>query len=216
MLSKTTSKILGANRVELDTLGGNLVSAAKGKLPKTILVTSSHPREGRTTTAIAVASALATEFHARVLLVDADTHTPSIHKCFDVEPAPGLSECFDNEHTEGIVKNGIERVDILPAGKKPNYSSRFFAGGNIKQLLEEWLQTYDHIILDTSSVLTTSTPTLLAPHVDGILLVTECERTKWQVLETAQNKLLGSGGNLLGIMLNKRRYYIPKIFYRSV
>ncbi len=216
MLSKKTNNILNANRVELDTLGGNLVSAAKGKLPRSILVTSSHPKEGRTTTAIAVASALATEFHARVLLVDADTHTPSIHTSFDSEHSSGLSECFDNENSEGITKSGIDRVDILTAGKKPSHSSRYFANGNIKHLLEEWAQTYDHIILDTSSVLTTSTPTLLAPHVDGILLVVECERTKNQVLETSQNKLIGAGGNLLGIMLNKRRYYIPKLFYRSM
>jgi capsular exopolysaccharide synthesis family protein len=216
MLSKKTSNILNANSLEIDILSGNLMSAAKGKLPKSILVTSSHPKEGRTTTAIAVAKALADEFHARVLLVDADTHTPSIHTIFDVEQTSGLSECFDNDNSEGIINSGIERIDILTAGEKPSHSSRFFANGNIKHLLEEWEQIYDHIIIDTSSVLTTSTPTLLAPHVDGILLVVECERTKGQVLETSQNKLLGSGGNILGIMLNKRRYHIPSLFYRSV
>ena len=217
MLSRDINRILGANRTELGMLGGSLLSATKGKLPKTILVTSARRGEGRTTTAVAIAHALATESNARVLLVDADTRNPSLHDCFEIEPAPGFSEYVtEGESVSGITESGIDRLAIMPAGQHPEDTARFLAGGGVVHLLEEWAQEYEHIILDTSSVLATSTPALLAPHVDGVLLVAECERTKWQVLEAAQEKLLGSGGNVLGVILNKRRYYIPKFLYGSV
>jgi len=56
----------------------------------------------------------------------------------------------------------------------------------------------------------------LASQVDGVLLVVACERTKWQVLETAQQRLVGSGGKVLGVILNRRKHYIPRFLYGSV
>ena len=216
MLSRDISRILGANRTELGMLGGSLLSATKGKLPKTILVTSARRREGRTTTAVALAHALATESNACVLLVDADMHSPSLHNCVGLEQEPGLSGCINGGDDHGVSESGIDRLTVMPAGADPENTARFLASEGIVNVLEEWPQQYEHIILDTSSVLSTSTPTLLAPHVDGVLLVAECERTKWQVLEAAQEKLVGAGGCVLGVILNKRRYYIPKLLYGSV
>lgn len=216
MLSNNMSKILGANRGEFRALSGNLLSAAQGELPKTVLVASSRPGEGRTTTAIAVAHTLATESNARILLVDADTENPSLHTCFELEQGSGLSASLDGGEMDSIVKSGIERLDVLPAGDAPDQTARALSSGGVVKLLQQWSKHYDHIILDSSPVLTTSVPTSLAPHVDGILLVAECERTKWQVLETAQGKLLGAGGNILGVIMNKRRYYIPRFLYGSV
>ena len=216
MLSSNISRILGANRTEFSVLGGNLLSAAKGSLPKTVLVASSRAGEGRTTTAVAVAHTLATESNARVLLVDADTEAPSLHTCFELQKEPGLSANLDGGAPDSIMKSGIERLDVLPAGDAPEQTARALSSGGIVELLRQWSEHYDHIILDSSPVLTTSVPTSLAPHVDGILLVAECQRTKWQVLETAQEKLLGVGGRVLGVILNKRRYYIPKFLYGSV
>jgi protein-tyrosine kinase len=216
MLSKSVSKIIGANRIELGLLSGNILSRNRRALPKTIMVTSSRAGEGRTTTAIAVAHALATETDARVLLVDADTEAPSIGTCFGLEATSGLSECITGEGAVGIAGTDQDRLYVLPAGESPAQSSRALASERMAQLLADWSEQYDHVVLDSSPVLTTSGPVLLAPHVDGILLVAECERTKWQVLETTQERLVGSGGNILGVILNKRRYYIPKLLYRSV
>ncbi len=216
MLSSTVSRILGANRSEFRALSGNLLSASQGELPKTVLIASGRAGEGRTTTAIAVAHTLATESNARVLLVDADTESPSLHECFELEQTPGLSASLAGGETDAIVKSGIDRLDVLPAGEALDKTARAFSSGGVVNLLQEWSEHYDHIILDSSPVLTTSVPTSLAPHVDGILLVAACEGTKWQVLETAQGKLLGAGGKVLGVILNKRRYYIPKFLYGSV
>jgi protein-tyrosine kinase len=215
MLSNNMSKILGANRAEFRALSGNLLSAAQGELPKTVLVASSRPGEGRTTTAIAMAHTLATESNARVLLVDADTENPSLHTCFELEQGSGLSESLNGE-MDSIMKSGVDRLDVLRAGDAPDQTARALSSGGVVKLLQQWSEHYDHVILDSSPVLTTSVPTSLAPHVDGILLVAECERTKWQVLETAQGQLLGAGGNILGVILNKRRYYIPRFLYGSV
>jgi protein-tyrosine kinase len=216
MLSNAISRILGANRKELGMLGGNLLSATNGKLAKTILVTSSRAGEGRTTTAVAIAHALATESNARVLLVDADTVSPTLHTHFGIEQTPGLSGCTKGEQAQGVTESGIDRLSVMPSGNAPEQTARFLTGDGIVNLLEAWSDLYDHIVLDTSPALSTPTPSLLAPHVNGILLVAECERTKWQVLETAQEKLIGAGGNVLGVILNKRRYYIPKFLYGSV
>ena len=195
-------------------LEGHLLSATAGKLSVTLLVTSARAGEGRTTTAVAIAHALATESNAKVLLVDADTVAPTLHTHFGIEKTPGLSECSEGE--QKIAETGIERLSVMPAGNAPEQTARFLSGDGIVPLLAEWSDLYDHIILDTSPAPATPTPSLLAPHVNGILLVAECERTKWQVLETAQEKLIGAGGNVLGVILNKRRYYIPKFLYGSV
>lgn len=204
------------NRNEFRALGGNLLSATEGALPKTILVTSARPGEGRTTTAVAVAHTLATECHARVLVVDADVESPSLHTCFDIGHAPGLSGCLGDTGQDGITESGIEGLDVLAAGDDATLTARSLSGDGINDLLKEWSTRYDHIVLDSSPVLTSSASIQLARHVDGVLLVAACERTKWQVLETAQDKLLSSGGNVIGVILNQRRYYIPRFLYRSV
>jgi capsular exopolysaccharide synthesis family protein len=216
MLSSDISRVLGANRNEFRALGGNLLSATEGALPKTILVTSARPGEGRTTTAVAVAHTLATECHARVLVVDADVESPSLHTCFDMAQSPGLSERLGGAGQDGITQSGIDGLDVLAAGDDVTVTGRSLSAGGIDDLLKELSTRYDHIVFDSSPVLTTSTSILLARHVEGVLLVAACERTKWQVLEAAQEKLLGSGGKVLGVILNQRRYYIPKFLYGSV
>ena len=216
MLSSDISKILGANQREFSVLRGNLLSASQGSLPKAIMVASSRSGEGRSTTAIAVAHAFVTESNARVLLVDADTESPSLHGCFGAVQAPGLSDCLDGGGQDAIVKSGIDRLDVLPAGDSPEATARLLSGDGLGGLIKEWSQQYDHIVLDSSPALSTSAPVSLASQVDGVLLVVACERTKWQVLETAQQRLVGSGGKVLGVILNRRKHYIPRFLYGSV
>jgi Mrp family chromosome partitioning ATPase len=77
-------------------------------------------------------------------------------------------------------------------------------------------ERYSLILLDAPSIAESSDALLAAPETDGIVMVVEAGSTRWQVAENAREKLAMQGGNVLGVILNKRRFYIPSFIYRRL
>ena len=75
---------------------------------------------------------------------------------------------------------------------------------------------FDYVFFDTGPVLNSSDVALMARHFDGVIVVVECERTKWEVLELAKAKIVNVNGKILGVVLNKRQYYIPAGLYGKI
>jgi Mrp family chromosome partitioning ATPase len=84
--------------------------------------------------------------------------------------------------------------------------------GKLKSLMAR----FDYVVFDGDSLLTSSNASMIVKHFDGVVLVVECERTKWEVLRLAREKVQNVGGNVLGVVLNKRRYYIPRGLYGKI
>jgi protein-tyrosine kinase len=77
-------------------------------------------------------------------------------------------------------------------------------------------QRFDVILVDSPSAITLMDSAAISSRVDGIVLVVEAERTRWPVAENVRDRIKNSGGNILGIVLNKRRYYIPRWIYKKL
>ena len=213
-LSAGSERQLQKNSGELRMLEGNL-AAGPGHM-RIIGFTSCLNGDGKTTAALNAAYGLATAAAHRVLLVDANPDHPTIHRLFGAEPEPGLREVLAGQASieDALHPTPHSGLDILPAG-----GGWYGLGANIplsrmSAFIELVREGYDYVILDLPSLFKSSDVTRLAPVVDGLALVTACEQTKWELAQTAKDKIRSAGGTITGVVLNKRRYYIPATVYR--
>jgi len=192
---------------------------------RTLMVTSSGPSEGKSTTAAHLALAHAQQGR-RTLLIDGDLRRPSIHRRFDVASTPGLS----NVLTSGtpwrsviIRREGLPTLDILPAGS-PSRRAADLVGAELTALLEAAATEYDLVILDSPPLLGFPEPLQMAASVDGVLVVALAGRTNRNALGSAVTTLKRLRANVVGVVLNEVRadssdnyyyyHYHPKYYQR--
>jgi capsular exopolysaccharide synthesis family protein len=207
--------LLDGNARELALVHGNLLSAARGKELASLLITSSHTGEGKTTSAISLAYAMARFAHMRVLLIDGNASAPVLHRYFGVHPSPGLVDAvFDEAPVAELVQpTGLADVAVLPFGDDARGSLALYRSNALKQVFEGLRPRFDLLIVDGPPLLESSDATLVSRHLDGVLLVIACEQTTWEVAQHVQRKLTSVGATLLGAILNRRKYYVPAGLY---
>jgi Mrp family chromosome partitioning ATPase len=86
----------------------------------------------------------------------------------------------------------------------------------LAKALAGWKEKFDYVVFDGDSAMASSEAVILAKQFDGVVFVVECEKTKWEVLELAKEKITNVGGNILGVVLNRRRFYIPRGLYGKI
>ncbi|WP_372768104.1 tyrosine-protein kinase family protein [Pseudoalteromonas sp.] len=214
-MSSNYLEIADSFKNELKLLESNLMEAFNGDRLQTILVTSSKSGEGKTVTAVSLARKLALENNYKVLLVDSNIQSPKLHDIFSLPIQPGLSECLNGDADTRQVchPSDSNNLHVMPLGVPKGHISQVIKDHKLDDLIVELKSLYDYIIFDTTYVLGTSEVSLICSAFDAILLVLECESTKWQVVKTAADKLTSSNGKLLGTILNRRQFYIPQFFY---
>lgn len=214
-LPEDLKNILNKNSRELNMIEGNILGAAKDRELKTLLITSSLPFEGKTISAINIAYALSEKSNAKVLLVDGNLPDPMIHKMFGVASVPGLSDLFvsNAKYGEVIRKTQEKCLWIITSGSKIPNTSAVFRSKYFRKNIAFLRQKFDYVIFDGRSILTSSDASIIASCFDGVILVTQCERTRQNAVIEAQTKIDNVKGNLVGIVLNRRKYYIPRAFY---
>ena len=218
MLQKNFRRVVEKNQGALHSLEGNLLSAAGGHAPRSILVTSSRPKEGKTTCAISLACGLAGAGKGKVALVEGNLARPSLHRAFGLEAGPGLADYLSDGRgaAEFVQETDYANLSVMPCGADAAKLADLFDAEVFRAKLASLRKHFDYVVFDGASVLDSSEACLMAGHFDGVVLVVECERTKWEVLDVAKETVLQAGGKVLGVILNKRRYYVPKILYGSV
>jgi capsular exopolysaccharide synthesis family protein len=218
MLSQDLKTELMENGRELSAVEGNLLSVAESRHIKKIFITSCFTSEGKTVSAISMAYALSTSANAKVLLVDGNLHFPKIHELFNVKAIPGLSDLLiaNADYSSVVRETEYQSLNIMPHGTGISDTLGVFRSKIFKDKLDFLSQSFDYIIFDGSSILSSSEAALTAKHFDGIILVIECEKTKWEVVQLAIEKIRNVGGIILGVVLNKRKFYIPKILYGKI
>jgi len=217
-LSQNMHTLIKQNAYELSKVQGNILSAAENKEIKTIFVTSCYASEGKTVTAISMAYGLCANAKARVLLIDAHFDSPSLHKLFNLISSPGLSDLilYNAKYNEVIRKSEYYKLMLMSHGTEISNPLQIFNTSVFKDKLNFLKQNFDYIIFDGSSVFGSTDASVMASYFDGIVIVIECENTRWEVLHEAQEKVVKVGGNILGAVLNQRRYYIPKVLYGKI
>jgi capsular exopolysaccharide synthesis family protein len=215
-LSKRAERQLEASFQHLSTVQGDMVSLSKDE--KTIYITSCFDAEGKTTTAIHTAFALSVYGGANVLLIDGNLQSPQIHRMFSMELSPGLVDIFySNVSFEKVlVLTRYKGLSIITAGSVPSDTLISFTKEGLKTKLAKMRSQFDYIIFDGNSILTSSEAATIAVDFDAVMLVVACEQTKWEVVQMAQEKIEKAGANVLGVVLNKRRFYIPDSIYRGL
>ena len=184
------------------TLRTNIQYSSFDKELKTILVTSSDSGEGKSTICGNLALAFA-QSDKRVLLIDCDLRSPSIHKNFKISNIYGLSEVLLGTKRIGeMIKSYNNKIDILPSGNLPPNPSELLGSEAFENLLEQLKESYDLIILDSAPVRVVSDSQLLAAKADGTILVVKKDKTKINYIKESKNLLKNVGANIIGCVLN--------------
>jgi capsular exopolysaccharide synthesis family protein len=195
-----------------------LLSAA-GEPPKTILITSGQPGEGKTTTVVNTAISLA-QLGARVLIIDCDLRRPSTHKMFGVDHTRGLSTVLarNTPVEEVIQKLPVANLSLLPCGPIPPNPAELIISEKMKSLLKELGERYDHILIDSPPLMNVTDPVILSTMVDGVILVVHGGKSTRDMVRRARQELGAVGAKVFGVVLNnvdlRREGYDDYYYYR--
>lgn len=183
----------------------SMLLPAGGEVGKTWLVTSSHPHEGKTTTAVNLASSLV-KSGSRVLLVDADLRRPRLHTILGFENDRGLStlltaslpnanDVFRQHETSGIF--------VLPAGPDSATALELLGSDRMAEVLANLHASFDHVIIDSPPIALYPDGLAIASKVDGVLLVVKASTTPLDAVRDSKRLLQRVGAKLCGVVLNR-------------
>lgn len=193
----------------------SLLLSNLGAPPKVIMVTSARPQEGKTTTSINTAIVLAQK-GVRVLLVDADLRRPSVHKTLGMGPRSGLSNVLTGSATLQqtiTISPLVPNLFILPAGTPPPNPAELLASANMRDLITELREQFDHIVLDTPPTLSVTDAVVLSPRADATILVIRSGQTTKQALRRSRDILMQVNAHVAGVLLNAVDLTSPDYYY---
>lgn len=175
-----------------------------GSGPKTILVTSSQPGDGKTTTTVNTGISLA-QLGSSVLIIDCDLRTPKVHTLLGVDQGPGLTSCLEGGLAvdEAIQQLQIPNLSLLPAGPVPPNPAELISSNRMKDLLRLLGRRYDHILIDSPPLINLADALILSSSVDGVILVVYGGKTTWDAALKARDELANAGANILGVVVNR-------------
>jgi capsular exopolysaccharide synthesis family protein len=201
-----------------------LYMAQTGTRPRTLLVTSSIPNDGKSMTAANLAITLAMG-GARVLLVDADLRKGSLRSRFNIEADAGMFEVLSQGMDWRVLakETAVANLRLLPRGATTQRSSEFFIGPVMDKFLKETIKEYDYVLIDTAPVMAADDVTSLAPLVDGVIFVIRAEFTSARVARAALDMLYQRKARVLGLVFNSVRttgsdyyyYYRYRDYYKT-
>jgi protein-tyrosine kinase len=185
---------------------------------KVILFAGTAHGDGSSTTAVNFATTMAGDCKLKVLLVDINLRTPCLHEVFKIAKTPGLSDILTNS---GKMASCVQKVGpgdfyVLTSGRDHSGPVGLFESSQFDQFLKAMREKFDYVILDAPPAPACSEARVLCSKVDGVVLVVESGKTRRQVALKAKRQLEEAGGKILGIVLNKQRYYIPDFIYRRL
>lgn len=203
----------------------SILLSTAGHSPKSLLVTSSLPSEGKTTTATNTAISLA-QTGARVLIIDADMRRPRVHAVFNVPNIEGLSSVLSSELSESEVLRVINRdektgVGVMTSGPIPPNPAELIGSFQMSKLLALLEKHFDHIVVDSPPITSFTDGVLIASIVDGVILVVNAGSTSRQVVRKARQFVEDIGAKIFGVVLNnvnlgaQDSYYYQNYYNRN-
>src|SRR5438128_2312008 len=193
----------------------SLLLSSSGAPPKIILVTSALPQEGKTTTSINCAIVLAQK-GVRVLLIDADLRRPGVHKALGMGPRSGLSNILTGSATlqQAITRSPLlPNLFVLPAGPPPPNPAELLASSDMRDLLAQLRDQYDHIIIDTPPTLSVTDAVVLSTKADAVVLVIRSGQTTKGALRRSRDILMQVNAKVAGVLLNAVDLSSPDYYY---
>jgi succinoglycan biosynthesis transport protein ExoP len=194
----------------------SLLLSSAGTPPRTILVTSSQPSEGKTTTAINTAFMLA-QTGAQVLIIDCDLRRPRLHAHFNLSNARGLTNCLsgESEDVDSLIQTYDKQpnLKLLPSGPIPPNPAELLGSDEMRRLLTKLSEKYTHIIVDSPPAISFTDASILSTFVDGVILVIHGGRSSRAVVRRAKQQLLDVGAHIFGVVLNNVKIESHDYYY---
>lgn len=182
----------------------SLLFSSAGKPPQTILVTSSQPSEGKTTTAINTAITLA-QSDVDVVIIDCDLRRPRVHSYFDMENAAGLTNYLSGEpNTDHLIKRckGLPKLRVITSGPIPPNPAELLSSDEMKKLLQFLKGRYKHVIIDSPPAISFTDAAILSTLVDGVVIVAMAGKSSMHLMRRFKQRLGNIGARIYGVVLN--------------
>jgi capsular exopolysaccharide synthesis family protein len=182
-----------------------LLSTA-GRAPRSLLVTSSLPGEGKTTTAVNTAVSLA-QTGASVVIIDADMRRPRLRSIFGLPDRGGLSSILSSELSEAEVLAMVSHEEatglhVLTAGPIPPNPAELLGSEQMRRLLATLQSQFNHVVIDSPPVNSFTDGVLISTMVDGVLLVVHGGKSSRHVVKRSRQLLQDVGAKIFGVVLN--------------
>lgn len=186
------------------TLRTNIQFSSFDKAVKTIVVTSSGPGEGKSTTSANLAVVMA-ENGNKTILIDCDQRKSKLHKLFFKSNEKGLSDVLVGkiQFEEAVQKTEVENLDILTTGTRPPNPAELLASKKMQNFIEMLREKYEYVIMDTPPIIAVTDAQLLASHADGCILVVASSDVERDAAIKAKQLLQKVNANILGVVINK-------------
>ena len=198
-----------------------LLSTA-GRAPKSLLVTSSLPGEGKTTTAVNTAISLA-QTGASVVIIDADMRRPRLQSIFDMSGQEGLSSILSSDVSEqdmlSMVRQDEESgLSVLTSGPIPPNPAELLGSDQMRRLITTLQANYTHVVVDSPPVSSFTDGVLISTMVDGVLLVVHGGKSSRHIVRRSRQLLSDVGAKIFGVVLNNvnlqsHDYYYYQSYY---
>ena len=190
----------------------NILAQQKPGQANTILITSSGPKEGKSTTQANLASALA-QMESKVILLDLDLRRPVVHKIFGFEKTNGMSDFLMQEDADikkFITKSKVKNLDIITSGHVPPNPSELISSRRMDDALRQLKETYDYILIDAPPVIAVTDSMILAKKVDTVTLAVRIGQADKKVIKRTKELLENIGVTYTGAIINginPQKYY---------
>ncbi len=194
------------------------VEAALPQPRRSILLTSATRGEGVTTLGVYLASSLAVSDGKKTCLIDANFKSPRLSNLFGLLGRPGLSDyCAGHrELSEALVRSESPDLFVMGLGTEIANPSLVLSQERARGLARMLSQRFDYVLFDVGPVLSQPEAGILAPSVDGVVLIVRAHRTKREVLAKAEKSIRFNGGSVIGSVLNRRSFPIPEAIYKRL
>lgn len=197
----------------------NIQSLKATRNCKSFLITSSISGEGKTVTAINLAIAIAHDLNNKsVLLIDADMRKGKLARYLGLNSNPGLSNLLqdDVEVDSAFVSPNIKNLTVILSGKTSKHPAELLNSKKMQRLIASFNSRFDYILIDSPPIMPLTDPCILAPMVDGVILIIQAGRTQRGVVNNALSRLHQARAKILGYVMTNVEYHLPHYLYRYI
>jgi len=183
----------------------SLLFTAPGRTPRTILVTSGSPLEGKTTISVNTAITFA-QTGAKVLLIDCDLRRPRVHRHLNLENGAGLTTYLSGrQDIDSLIRTHepYPNMKVITAGPMPTNPADFLTSTEMRILLKVVGDQFDHVVLDSPPAISFADASIIATLVDGVVIVAHGDRTSRRSVKRVKQRLEAVGANVYGVVLNQ-------------
>jgi len=209
---------LPERREEYEKLKVMLTLEASRSELRSVLLVSALPGEGVSTVTLGLAASMAEGARQGILVIDLNAANPVLADRLGLRAEIGLGDLLakDAAPADAIVESEVPHLFLLGRGRASVDLSQPSSLGLFDEMIRGIRSDFDHLLFDGGSLATSPDSLLVASKVDGVILVVQAERTGSETVRDASNQLRMAGANVLGVVLNRRRDYLPGFLARRL